>query len=313
MRRFSQTALFAMLLFLGFGAKAQCGLSIVASDLNLTWDLNWSTLAISITVNKANAAACSYGLGFTKGGAASYTRAATTGSANLLYQVYSDSSKTKILKDVPDIATVNDVIMSGFPAGNNLSQTIIYYFDIPYGAATSPTLTPSGTFTDSFIINAYDGADPLTFVTPAASANINVSISVPTIIALSLVDTGGVFQTAATTKNLDFGNVYPDMMSRFDLRIRSNSGYSITFSSANDGRMKHVTASSYVPYNFKVNGALLNMSASSGTPVVGLTGSGQTPIAGLGFPIQFQIGTYGALALSGIHSDTVLITATSTE
>lgn len=295
-------------------ARAQCGLSVVASDLNLTWDLNWTGLAVSITVSKTGVPACDYGIGISKGQSANYTRYASSGGANLNYQVYSDAGHTKTLKDVPDIGSSNDVILSTLPAGANASQTVFYYFDIPYTAATTPVMAHSGTYTDSFNINLYEGNNPLTFAGPAAAtAHVNVTISVSTIIAVSLVDTGGVFQQAAVSKSVDFGNLIQGATTRFDLRLRTNSGYTVSFSSANNGKLKHSTANSFVPFTFKVNGGSLNLAGSSGAPVTGLTGTGQTAMAGLGFPIQVVIGSYGPVALQGSYSDTITITATSTE
>jgi len=306
--------LIGLILMAGFSlapsAMAQtCGLSVVASDLVMNWDLNWTTHAISISVSKTNPAACSFGLGFSKGQSGSYTRYTTQSGKQLNYQLYQDNSSSKILRDVPDITTTNDVIMGNLPAGSN-PQTFFYYFDIPYAAATSPSLASAGIYTDGFQINAYEGTTPTAFASPpAASTQVNVSITVDKMIALSLVDTGGVFQDSATTKSINFGYLSTGQTSRFDIRVRTNAGYSLTLQSGNNGKLKHSSSNSTVPYSIYVNNAPADLSGVA--PVI--TGSGSTSLSGLGLPTKIVIGTVGAQALSGNYSDTVTITATATE
>lgn len=307
MSKIIRAALF-VLLTSGSAANAACGLSIVANDLGLDWELSWTMHAISISITKTNPAACTVGLGFSKGSANSYTRSAANGSVRLPYQVYQDSGMNHILKDVPDVSSANDVVWVNMPVGGGM-QTVIYYFDIPFSTATTPSLIAAGTYSDSFIINAYEGPDAASLAAPpAASAQVNVSIAVSKMVALSLVDTGGVFQDSATTKSVDFGTLVTGAVSRFDLRLRTNAGYSITFASANNGRMKHLTKNSYVPYSIYLNNAVVDTSGA--TPVAG---SGQSPLAGLGFPVKIVVGTMGNLPIAGKYQDTVTITATATE
>lgn len=284
-----------------------CGLSIVASSLSLDWDLSWGVHAISITVSKTNPAACTFGLGFSKGGSASYTRRATSGGNNLVYQVYQDNGGSKVLKDAPDIATANDVIMVTMAAGAN-PQTLLYYFDVPFVSATTPAMVPAGTYTDSFDIHAYEGAVPASFAAPPdASAAVGVTINVPKMVEVSLVDTGGVFQDSATTKSIELGNLSTGQSSRFDLRIRTNSGYVVTATSANTGKMKHATKNLFIPYTFSVNNVAADMTGV--VPV--LNGSGSSPLTGLGYPCKIVIGAVGPTAVAGTYSDTILITTTA--
>ena len=303
--------LFIFMLAMGLcgPATATCGLSLSTSNLNLSWDLNWSTQAISIVVDKTDAGACTFGLGFSKGGSASYTRYALKGGSQLNYQLYQDSGRTRILKDVPDIASVNDVIMVTLPPGSS-PTTILYYVDIPYSLATSPLLVASGTFTDNFMINAYEGADPTLYTAPpAVSSPVSVNISTPTIVALSLVDSGGVFQDAATTKSINLGNIYQGQTSRFDLRVRTNSGFSVTTTSTNGGKLKHTVNNSTLPYKLYVNNVLADPTGVA--PV--LAGSGTTPMNGLGYPVKIVIGSLASMAIAGSYQDSIVITATTTE
>lgn len=286
-----------------------CGLSITASNLTVTWDLNWTMQSVSITVNKTNPAACTFGLGFSKGIAGSYTRYANDSGKQIRYQIYQDSAKNKILKDVPDTSTTNDVIMVTLPPGSG-PQVVQYFFDIPYALATTPFLAASGVYVDNLNINAYEGTDPSVFpVLADATAAVSITVNVDPMVAASLVDSGSTFLETSTTKSLDFGNLYQGQISRFDMLIRTNAGLSVTMASTNAGRLKHVTKNSYVPYSVAVNNVTSDLTGV--IPV--LTASGQTSMTGLGYPVKVVIGAITASSLSGNYQDSIVITATTTE
>lgn len=306
--------LVAALFFPFSQAQAACGLSLSASNVNITWSLNFTSIAVQMTINKSLVDACDFGIGISKGGGASYATRTGTDSAKVIrYQIYNSNTLTNIVKDVPDITSANDVIQGGFASGTNLTQNVLYYLEVPYNLATTPTMVSAGTYTDSYTINIYEGSDPLAFTTPVDTAAVSLTITVDKLIELSLVDSGGSFQVASTNRSIDFGTLSQGQASAFDLRVRTNAGFNVTFSSANDGRLKHTTQNSYVPYNLYVNAVLLNMSSSNATPVVGLSGSGQTALSGLAYPLRLVIGSLTGASLSGSHSDQITITATTTE
>lgn len=302
------------LIFFQIKSYGACGLSLTAGNVTVNWSSAFTYVSVPLTVDKVGPDACDYGLGFTKGGAGSYlTRRGLDGAALVGYQLFKENGLTNVLKDVPDITSANDVVQGGFAAGSNLSQAQNYYFDIPFNVITAPALLPSGTYTDSFTINLYEGSDPLLFSSTVDSENVNVTINVPKVIAVSIVSSGGGFVEGQTTQNVNFGSLYEGETTAFDLRIRSNAGFDVTFSSLNNGNMKHTTANSLVPYKFYVNGAMLNMSNSLAVPVSGLTRSGQTSMSGLAYPLRVVVGTVTGAKLSGSHTDAITITATTTE
>ena len=189
-----------------------------------------------------------------------------------------------------------------------------YYLQIPYNADSAPALIPAGTFIDNYVIDLYEGSNPLGFTTPVDSKAITFSITIPKIIAISLVSSGGGFIEGQTTQNVNLGSLYEGQSSGLDLRVRSNAGFEVTFSSLNNGNMKHATANSLVPYKFYVNGALLNMSNSLSVPVSAITRAGQTAMGGIAYPLRVVVGdVMGGQKLSGSHSDSITITATTTE
>lgn len=310
--------LLLMTLVTGEEAYSACGLSLTANNITVAWDLNFTSLAVSVQVDRSTTDACTYSLGFTRGNATSYTnRRAANGSALLHYQLYQNSGLTNVLKDDTDVSSVStEVVQGGFQSGPTpISQTVVYYFEIPYNLATTPSLVSSGTFTDSFTINLYEtGTLPLGV--PVATRTVIVNITVPKMIALSLVDSGGNFQVGQLARNVSIPTLTEGAIASMDLRVRTNAGFSVDFSSLNNGYLKHTNPakSSLVPYRLFVNGGALNLSSSNTIPVVGLLGVGSTSLSGLGYPLKVVIGNVsGAGVLAGPHSDTVTITATTTE
>ncbi len=312
-----RTHLFIALLGLMWAGKSfgACGLSLAVNNINVTWDLNFTSIAVQATVSRLTADACTYSIGFTKGGAASYvTRRGAVAAKLIRYQIYKDSGLTKVLKDAADVTSTDEIVEGGFQAGATpTQQTVNFYFEIPLNLATIPALVSAGTYTDTFTMNLYEEAAP-PLSTVADTKNVSVTVTVQPMIALSLVDSGGAFVTGQLTKSMNFGNLAQGQSSTADLRVRTNAGFSVTFSSTNNGRLKHTTKNSYVPYSFYANGAQLNLSNSFAVPVVGLSGSGSTDTSGLAYPLKVIIGSFSfANALGGPHSDDVTITATTTE
>ena len=296
---------------------AACGLTITASDVTINWDFNFTYIAVQVQVDKAGPAGCKFGIGLTKGGAASYAARRGSDGGNLIdYQLYKENALSLILKDVPDLLTDDDVVKGGFNGGTNQTQTVNYYFEIPYDAATAPSLVAAGTYTDAFTMNIYEGNVPSGYVTPVDSQVINVTINVPTMIGLSVIDSGGGYVDGQLTRNISFGTLSEGQSSAHDIRVRTNAGFDVTFSSANNGYLNHddVTKNSQVPYKFYVNAGLLDMSNSAAVPVSGVTAAGQTSLSGLAYPVKIVIGNVlSSGKMGGAHSDVVTITATTTE
>ena len=217
-------------------AVANCGLTLTASNISINWDLNFSTQAIQFTLQKANAPACDFWIGFTKGGGANATnRRMTAGSSILPYQLYKDNGYSKVLKDSNDapINNSDEVLNGSFPAGTNITQTLLYFFDIPANGSTTPILIKDGSYTDSFTMNVYEGSDPtVASPSPVTSSGITVTAVVPKMIKMALVSSGGPFDSSAISKSINFGTLSPGQSSSFDLRVRTNAGFTVSFSSA---------------------------------------------------------------------------------
>jgi spore coat protein U-like protein len=289
--------------------QAACGLSILAGNISTTWTATWSMQSVSITVSKTNPAACTFGLAFSKGGAGNYSRYASSAALQLSYQLYGDAGALHVLREIPDLVSTNDVVMVTLPAGSG-PQIIQYYFDIPYASATTPFLAGAGTYTDNIVISAYEGADPSLYVNPAdATAAVAISVLIEKQINLSFVDLGGVFQDNAVTKNIEFGSLRTGNVSRFNMAVRTNAGFSITLASTNAGQFKHATTATFIPYSVTVNNVAADLTGV--VPVV--TGSGQTSLSGLVYPVGVTIGATGTLPVAGTYSDSIVVTAIVTD
>ena len=275
-------------------AWAACGLSLRANGVTFDWTMNFTYIAVQFALDKANEEACDYALGFDKGGAADYGSRNANG---LKYQLYKDSGQTKILKEVPDIASADNTIQGTFAAGTNLTTTLTYYVAIPYGNATSPTITAAGAYTDNFTISVYEKSGlPTGGDVPADTETVLLTVDVASFINVSLVNTDSAFEESFITKSIDFGSLVQGKSTTFDINVRANSNYTVTCTSTNAGKM--MNGASQVPYTFYLDGA-----AQWST-----TGDSTTSLSGRAHPVRVLIGPLGSNR-AGTHSDTITIEA----
>jgi spore coat protein U-like protein len=310
--------LMSLITFLPKFALATCQLTMTTSPINIDWDMEFAGRAVQITLHKSSTPSCDYWIGFTNGSASdSISRKMYSGSVSLPYQLYKDSTFTRPLFDPSDtpITSTNLVIQGSFSEGSNLTQTLLYYFNIPAYGSIYPTLAKSGTYLDTFSINVYEGGDPTVLnAIPILTTNMTATVTIPPTIRMSVVSSGGGFNPTATSKEINFGSIYPGEYKNFDIRVFSNAGYRIVFSSRNNGKLKNLNFpfGSGVPYALFINGSLLDLSRSASSPVLGLLGDGQTQVEGLAYPVRIRIGNFQDMPASGIIEDSILITATTT-
>lgn len=144
--------------------------------------------------------------------------------------------------------------------------------------------------------------------TSQRSRTLTISATVLEQIDLSLVNPGAVFNPTLTSRLIDFGILQSGKFSDFDLRVRSNTGYSISLSSQNQGNMAHIdpTDTSRIPYLFTASGANVDLSGPATTVI-------NTPLAtsplGVPYPMRVTVGNLGN-ASAGDYQDTITITIT---
>lgn len=262
---------------------ADCNYSITlpnttytVSDINPTVANNFT-----ISLNGTNYNPCKdFFFTFSKGSyAANYSRLAkrTTSTAYVNYNLYKLVNSTGVLKGPNDAISINEVIEGTILP--NQTQTLTYYFAYTQ-AASSPPL--AGTYVDNVRVNSYSGIYP-DYKNKEVDKNLQITITVPKLASLSLVDTGGTYDPAQNMKILDFGELATNQELGFDVRMISNAGYQLKVSSSNNGSMNisgSTDINSKIAYSFLINNQTINLAGSQSIPVVIASGSGVTPSGG---------------------------------
>jgi spore coat protein U-like protein len=240
------------------------------------------------------------------GGAASYTnRVLKTETTTLPIQFYKDAGRTKILKD--EFETSAAEVITGTFAGASTSasgQNFVYY---PFVDPAGHQYASVGNFTGNFTIKLFEGSPISNRMVDSKIVNFvylqNRAVDV------SLVETGLPFKASSSTRVLGFGTLRKDATLGADLVLKYNSGYAISMSSLNGGRLKHADAQKYVPYSLKVEGVEKSIST---VPKVIKNATGTSPQGGARLPVQVTIGEVSA-APPGSYSDIISITVASHE
>lgn len=319
----SMVAIMSALIFIPRSSHADCGLLLSAGNIVVNWELSYSPQVIQFNILKQNFEACNYWIGITRGaGSSPANRFLSSGDRLLRYQIYRDTSLNDILQDPSDstIGGQQQLIVGGFPEGVNINQTATFVFSIPTITSQGPTIVKNGVYTDVFQMRIYEGSNVgSTAENPVMIVPINVTVHVPKIINVSLVAPGSGFVENSTSRAMDFGLISGGQSKSVDLRIRTNAGVSVSFSSRNNGQLRPENGSneaSGIPYFFYVNGVLINLDNSANIPVQGLFAVGETDMNGLSYPIRVEIrgATSNSMKFSaGIHSDSILITAATND
>jgi len=293
--------------------SANCNLQLSASNITLTWTPQFVVQTQTVTIEDKNKKECDYAVTFTSGGGSSYQRRIESGANSLRYQLYKDAGLTQVLKDVPDITNSTEYITGYFPDGATATQTVTFYVQIPLDLATQPAIRPAGTYSDSFSVKVWQGTYPAFTSNLKDSKGINISATIQKLIELSLVNSGGAFNSAQTNYSVLFGTLPTSGATQgFDLLVRSNAGFSVSLSSQNNGKLKHSSANSTVDYNLSVNSAPVSLVNSQTLPVQVASGSGQTSLGGATHAMSITTGTTD-LSIAGSYQDLITVTIATTE
>lgn len=217
---------------------------------------------------------------FNKGSyAPDYNRLAKrTSSANYVsYNLYKLINSQSILKSANDAISVNEVLDGTLI--KNQTKTMTYYFSYLQPLSSPPL---AGTYIDNIQVSFYQGIFP-DKKNKEQDKNLNVTIIVPKLASLSLVDPGGIHDPSFNTKTLDFGELATNQELNFDIRMISNAGYQLKVSSVNNGSMSIAGSTdnnSKIAYNFLINNQIINLSSSQSLPVIIASYSGVTPPGG---------------------------------
>jgi spore coat protein U-like protein len=306
-----------LLLLAGLGAPSWafahgCQLALSTPGILLNWNTNFTFQAVQLTISKLDSDACNYAISFSNGTASDYNRRMVYGLSTLRYQLYKDASLSQILKERPDASVPANVITGSFGGGAGQSRSHTYYVQVPQDLATTPALKPSGNYLDIFTVRAYDLRNGNELDDLEAASSVVIATSVPKVLDLSIVPSGGAFNESSTSYSVNFGALAGEDTRAFDLRVRSNAGFRVFFSSQNGGKLKHATAPGTIPYTLKVDSSAQSLGSSATLPVLVAAGVGQTSLSGVGKAVSITTGDISQ-SLAGTYADYITVTAMTTE
>lgn len=296
-------------------AMADCGYQVTSPTLSyVVGDTNPVVPAqVTLERTKSGNSACSnYYLTFTYGWSNNISRRGLNLANGRLiyYNLYKNANGTNILRGPNDINSNSDILLGTI--ARNEEKTLNYYFQLaPIDAAEPPY---AGVYFDTVQVQAYSG----TYTNINAyedSSNLYVYINVSKFTSLSLVDTGGTYDSAKTSKTLDFGELAENEELSFDVRVVSNAGYILKVSSANNGILNRVGGTgvlSQISYDFYSSGTKRTLTSSASSPVTIASATGRTAAGGAQVPVRVVIksvtnkdpGTYqDYITLSVISND----------
>jgi len=283
-------------------ATTRLRISSFTRIINLNYDLNGGAEIVQTLTLKHKGDAVNYFLTFSSGNSGQWSnRQVSKNSSVLSYQVYSDSSKINILKDLADNPSANEIISGSFAASGSFQfETITYTIYVPIGQ-----FDIAGIYNDTFDVTLYSG--DLSSYIQKASKRHRVKVTMPASLELSVTQTGIPFDDSSTSIDMNFGVLQSGSSRSADAVVRTNAPYSVFVLSDNQGTLNHSNPSvpDQVPYTFSFDGVLTDLSAT--TPVQVITGAAVTPWEGTRYPIEVTINDFG-MASEGFYSDSITIT-----
>jgi hypothetical protein len=299
-----------ILSFASFNLLAICNFNLSSSSIsetagNLLVETQ-SPLSISRPTG-TNASQCGYAyFFFSKGSAGNYNRKAYNSLGEPIdYNLFQGPGGFSILKNEYDFSNSNEYvrIYLQHPTTTFNSQ---FYFRLP--SLSNVSLVRGGTYTDSISMSVYRSGINSNFAYYEFSRIIPVTIFVPKIINISLVEPGSPIDLNSTFKTLNFGDLETNEELSFDLMIASNAGYRVSVSSLNNGKLKNTVNINTINYSLYVSGAPINLNGSSSTPIPVATGAGVSGANGVRLPMRVKIGTVND-ANWGDYTDYITVTA----
>lgn len=244
-----------------------------------------------------------YRIYFSKGGANSYERKASSATGKLIsYNLHKDINKSGVLKDFNDALTDSERLQGSAPE-KELDYSMPYYVSLP--GIFEQNFPKNDNYTDSVQANLYSYNTTSGEQVFQESKVLAMTYIVPRKMAVSLVNEGALFDASATKKVLNFGNLAQPTELGADIIIQSNTPYDVTLSSMNNGLLKH-TQGETISYALKVNTLVIDLSTSSSIPVK--VGDGlETTTSGNRYNVKVSITGYKANKLAGLYQDSITV------
>jgi hypothetical protein len=217
--------------------------------------------AISFEVKNEKDAACPYFVDAEPGeNTGTYDRELEEGGERLQYNIYLDASLSQIWMGAE---TGSGSVIQGFAEAEKDSRTThTYYFNI------EPLQLVSGhkskKFKDKVKLGLWRGSFDSPDRRRDDDQKVEFQTIVPKVVDVSLVDAGSGFISGQVNRLVNFGTLIINATENFDLIVRYNNKYELTFESTNDGAMVNSTASNIeVSYEFTVNSEVYDLTKKS--------------------------------------------------
>lgn len=299
--------LFCIFLVFNIFARSKCHMDISLSNVNLDQNSFSPSTSVPITMRRTSSAndylCYLYFFDFGKGNANSYQRFLENSHGNKIsYNLYKPNDFQNILTELPDMTQNSDAIW-GWDLNANQYYQKHFTLNLDYN---NSLIYPAGNYTDSVRVRLYSGLpfnDPLLEDT----VNFNITFSIQSSIALSLVDVGAPFSEGDTEQLMDFGVITSGEFMEADLKVKSNAGYRVYVKSENKGKLKHQTLNDKISYSMLANTTNVNLNVG-GQGYKVADKSGVTPAGGDNIRIKVTLGNPGN-ANTGVYTDFVTITA----
>jgi hypothetical protein len=302
--------LFPFQIFCCFSAMAiDCGYSINAIDINIPYqNLEvGQVISVNVEAQRTNLAdECrDFHFTITRGGSSDYQRRLEHNGSTIDYNFHKKQNSSIPIKDYPDINTVNNYVTEKFKK-NVGSQSFNVYLVRP--AVTPGSIFEGGVYVDNVDYKLYAVSNGTS--SADTSLVIQVSMLMPVYIDISLVDVGAPFDINDTDQSMDFGSLEQGEAQAFDLKVVSNASYTISFSSSNNGALKHLSGEYFVTYVLTVDGTVKSLAGSNASPVPVAMGNTTTTTGVATHPVSVTIGSV-LNKLEGAYSDFITVTATA--
>lgn len=286
-------------------AAPDCNLNLTLTNATVQATSTEQVIQQNFTVYRQhpnNNRCATYVLYFGKGLANSYQRKAyNSNNQPYDYNLHNNINKIGILKDKNDAQNLNEVVIGSTPNSNS-TYSGSFFVSIP-ATGTNPV---AGTFTDNVQVQVYR-ANSVNDQNLEEVETFTITIIIPTLLNISLVDEGGTFNASSTSRVMDFGILQQNAELGADLMVMSNTPYQIKFSSANDGVLKNQT-SSYA-YEMKVNSNVVSLGTSAANPVTVATSTNASNSTGDRYNVRVKMTDSPENKAAGLYQDTITITA----
>jgi len=199
-------------------------------------------------------------------------------------------------------SSANQVLSGNFPVGSKTSAKVDLDFIVYLNTAPMP---PPGTYVLSLRADLY----PTVYQpsgTPDDSATFSISLTVPQVLDVAVLQPMEAFSASTTSQTLSFGILSAGASRSVDLMARTNAAWSLSLASANGWALANTADGSKIDYAITLSGSAI--ATVPGSPLLLVSTAQPTYTALQRLPLTFTIGALGLLPTEGTYVDTITVT-----